>query len=293
MSYLVLRTRYPQLSARRLFSKHKEFVGFIEGDDSITKCDHIDLEIVRKLGVKFKLEAHPNFTRASFCGNVLPTVHSRFIVADPLKPICNLFLTPQRYMQRKIGIRLGLLRARALSGLFIHRDTPMLTVLYQAVLKRTRSYDPIHDMDDRYHEARHHDALHWYNSNKPYLHGYTSVTPESRIAVAELYGFDAEYQLAFERACQKWADGEDVVFPTHPRIEKQALDNASMLSSDPVLIERRIWRPVNQLPDPFIPYTRDGEVVELSLRNYHPATGCYSKKFPASALDVKLCVLNP
>jgi hypothetical protein len=248
-----------------------------------------------KLGIKLKIKYFDDYRGADFCGNVVSDFSSDATIADPVKYMCDVWLTPNKYMLSRPGIRLGLLRARAISGIDAHAGTPMLGALFYAILKRTRSITPHTGEMDVYHLQRFEAARRRLGITKEHLRSEEEVlqapSPTARVLMFEKFGFDFAYQQRFERAMLNWASGSEEPLPVHPRLSEHFALSNLMLREEHTYVEERVWNPCFNcaLTNPNEYYTRDGE-LDKSLCNYHPATQSYSARVPQSSLQ---CVIGP
>ncbi len=270
LTYLILSTKNPNASTAQLVQSFKsgEFKGLFEGDDGICVFDG-DLKLldskIKDLGINLKLELHSNYTQASFCGIKKCQRASDTIITDPLKYIAEIFVVKKQNLQRKDGFKLGIIRAKALSGLYQYPDMPIVSPLCSAILKRTASYMPQYSLDS-YERSAQMKAAKSVLDNKHHLLTVQQVIDridsDVRVHVERQYGFDISYQLLFEECCIRWAMGEEVCFPHHHRMDKYREN--WYLNQDGPREFCRVWK--SNLPNPFL---LKKEVW------YHPASGTY------------------
>lgn len=186
----------------RLGIPYKNVLAFFEGDDGIfriilpagtrlpTSVDFADV------GFQIKIEYHDTLSTASFCGLVFDD-EDRLNVTDPMKVICNFGWTTGRYSKAGKGVKLDLLRCKALSLAHQYPGCPMVCALARYGLRVTRTRDV------RSFIQRSRNIGQWQReiftaalSSDP-----VNVDPpiRTRLLVESLYGISVETQLAFEK----------------------------------------------------------------------------------------------
>lgn len=212
MSYLTMRSRYPNAPVRELARlSQREFRGAFEGDDGLTPCADIDDELIRKLGVALKLEKHNSYRTASFCGIVCP-VDGKTIVTDPLKSMCDFFVLSVQKSKMGFNKQAGLLRATAICYKHMYTNVPIIGALADAVLKKTRGH-AVRDFDDAHKREVYGHLL----RTKFDYRQTAKPTMALRVAIETLYGFTPEFQIRWETAIGLWADDQPHILPSHPR----------------------------------------------------------------------------
>lgn len=114
MSFLVLRTKFPDCPARDLWRMREHFRGFVEGDDGICVAEAIPERLIESLGVRLKFEYHKDFSTAGFC-SIYCDRSSLECVRDPKKILRSFFYIPIHLQKSRPGTVLSYLRAKALS----------------------------------------------------------------------------------------------------------------------------------------------------------------------------------
>jgi hypothetical protein len=214
MSYLVLRTANPNLSPERLAGRMDDFVGRVEGDDGICK-GNIDPALIEGLGIKLKLAQFPHASKAAFCGIVKPP-RADVVFTDPVKAMCNFFVLDGKYAESGEKTQKRLLRAKALSYYYMHRNCPIVGPLSKAVLDRTRSFTVTASDYDTYKRQVYAEMM----ASGKFWQLQPQITAQIRVEFEELYKMPISYQLLFEDCCVKWGRGENPVFPQHPLCDK-------------------------------------------------------------------------
>lgn len=207
VSYLRLKTDHPELDGRALFGKMGSYVGYHEGDDSITRGKAYDPDLVARLGLRLKSQMFKNCNIASFCGIVKPSGEND-IITDPKKVICNFFLLPASETNSKDSKVLALFRAKALSYMHQYQNCPMVGALAEAVLYKTKSIAP----DPRL--LSYHQSESFAQAGKGLSHKISNPSPKARDLVEELFGFSTSEQVRFEESIRRWArENTEVYFP--------------------------------------------------------------------------------
>jgi len=191
-----------------LFICHKSGIDWrnvkcvIEGDDSLFEIhEGFDEELYVKLGLRAKLETFDEVSEASFCGIVFD-VEDRINLTDPRKVLASVGWGPMKYHKARKNLKLGLLRAKALSFAHQYPGCPIVDVLSHRLLYLTRSKQARVDSKD------------WYkNSNVPtdqelirdiVRRGATPTPLRSRLLVEKLYGIAVEEQVRLENMINEW-----------------------------------------------------------------------------------------
>lgn len=251
LSYLVLKTKNPHLDGKALATKFPEFNGFVEGDDGIAEAADIDGSLVAGLGIKLKLERHPNYTSASFCGIVKPIPRLDVIVTDPKKVITDFFWLSGQDYARKPAYHMGLIRAKALSLYYQYRNVPCIGPLCFAALKRTRSFQPVFSDDFWSERIRVEVAKAGKFYHVPPFEGLSEVdVSEIRLSVETLYKLEPEWQLRYEDQIRRWGEGLPHVIPAHECLEQFARNfDESVFAEAQVPNHDLRWRS-SLMPDP-------------------------------------------
>jgi hypothetical protein len=196
MSYLQLHSYHPTFSSSELADKFKSFVGFVEGDDGITKDFNVNQDYIDALGVQLKFVHGQNFGDVSFCGKTCDiTTRPWTIITDPRKVIHKFSYLDTKYAQAKDSTHKALLRNKALSFAYCYQNCPIVGPLAYKYLEMTKSIDPRKystemDFMEKWVLKAHNEKI-WQNPPK--------ISPESREAVHKHFGLSPEAQLLIER----------------------------------------------------------------------------------------------
>jgi hypothetical protein len=130
-----------------LFAAHEcglgELHGVFEGDDGLMRFSSgrlPDPGFYEKLGFTVKMEKVSSLFEASFCGMVFDE-HSEQTMSDPREWLAELGWTSAQYLGAGRKTTLGLLRAKALSGLYEWKGSPVVPYLCRRVVELTEGYD--------------------------------------------------------------------------------------------------------------------------------------------------------
>lgn len=215
MSFIRLRSQYPQASPTQLCKHFDEFNGCFEGDDGIAS-GRADVDLASRLGINLKFEQHKDFTTASFCG-IVKNHDSPTIFTDPTKTICNFFVLEPEFATMPNDKCLERLRAKALSYYYQYHDTPVVGPLAYAVLQYTnrvaKQFDEcdiksILELERNYHRREClAAALEQKSSGSRFYDTPPNVDYNSRLFCEEIYGVSLEWQLSFEHGIDRWSRG--------------------------------------------------------------------------------------
>lgn len=159
--------------------------GFVEGDDGIFASDVVvTKEDYEKLGFTIKINEVDDPRKASFCGMIFLTPGQ--VIKEPRKVFMSFGWTHSMICAGR-KIMDGLLRAKALSGVYEIGNCPILGVLFREALKRTRDVAPIFIKD----------GYHFYPDEIPLTK--FEPTMETRVLFQEIYGVSVDTQLLCER----------------------------------------------------------------------------------------------
>jgi len=232
LSYLRLRKAHPGVAPELLCEHIDEFVGLIEGDDSITRGGAYCADLLEGLGIPCKVSECADYSRASFCGIVRP-LGVEATITDPVKVVCNFFWLPEAMMKCGLSKQMSYLRAKALSYYYQYDTCPVVAWLAYSVLTKTRSYQP----DGAHHlsYARNEALREARGAGKFYLRPPV-IRPESRELVADLFGITEDEQLVMERTFRDWLIGAPVWLPEpfviHSRTTELAMADAEWPSAE-------------------------------------------------------------
>lgn len=264
LSYMRLRAAYPCVEPEQLVLHLDEFVGIVEGDDSLTLGGAYDETILAELGLPCKSEVHSNYASASFCG-ILKPLDEDALVADPVKILCNFFWLPMNMIELGPRKQSEYLRAKALSYYYQYADCPIVGQMAYSVLARTSGYHvkKAHSYDlgykrDMVLELALSAGKFW--SRKP------DVPLAARNIVATLYGIREDEQIEIEKSFVSWEKGGSVWLP--PIFQKFAQNTKKMM-------EATSWPLLTEIDSAGLPNIRG-----LAGVWYNPSTGLTSTKQP-------------
>lgn len=277
MSFLDLKTKHPSERFRKLVDRFErgECRLVVEGDDALVASEGFDEQLISDMGIYLKMEKPCHYTQASFCGLVYADKHDDQVMTDPRKALTDFFVIPMAECGRKKCVIDGLQRAKAMSGAYMHRRTPILSVFYSSVLKRTRSVQERFDLLDSWKQKTYHPDQDFKNHCRLEPKAVAAgVHEHTRLYMEQKYGFEVAAQLEFEEAMIRWADGERAVLPYHPQLEAFFENARTHLSEDDMPVNR-FWN--SPLPNPLLFYMTNGQ-LDPKKRVYRPADGTYHKK---------------
>lgn len=160
--------------------------GFVEGDDGIFSCAfEMRKEFYEDMGFTIKIEEHTDPRRASFCGLVF---EDDAIIRDPRTFLMSFGWTSSM-LGAGWGIKMSLLRAKALSAAYETPDCPIVAEMARYALRYTRGVLP-RWVSDGYHVLPR-DESH-VRDPRP--------SAGTRRLFAELYGIPEDQQLVIEAA---------------------------------------------------------------------------------------------
>lgn len=169
--------------------------GFVEGDDGLFAFSgEPDFSIITRLGFDLKFEPHATPYTSSFCGLLLSRSLASF--TEPLFEIIKFgwSMSTLKHSTKK-KVRLGLLRAKALSLFYCHPRCPMLTALAVKYIALTQGVEPI--FSNNYWERKIVDETIKFG-HAARLEYEKGITIEDRIDFAGLFHIDVPIQKAFE-----------------------------------------------------------------------------------------------
>lgn len=118
--------------------------GLVEGDDGLFYFGgDVDFEIVKQLGFDLKKEVHSTIYDTKFCGLCFSRSLASFV--DPRFNILKIAWSLSPLRNRSVSVRLGLLRAKALSLLYLAPRCPILSVYCVRLLALTKGKRAIFD----------------------------------------------------------------------------------------------------------------------------------------------------
>jgi len=168
--------------------------GVVEGDDGLFSTRaRFTAEAFTELGFNIKILEHTSLLRTSFCGLMMSD--DLITMTDPAKVIANFGWTHSSLMWGGDKVRLGLLRAKALSLLYEHPQCPILSALAKRYIQLTEGYKP------RF-------STNWYDTHlakevvlfatETLRDAVKGPTMQSRLDFCDLYGVSIHQQLCAE-----------------------------------------------------------------------------------------------
>jgi hypothetical protein len=172
-----------------LYLAHKKnghVFGFVEGDDGIFATDfRMQPQDYNELGFEIKIIEHNKINEASFCGMIYSEAGE--IIRDPLN-----FLSKFGWSSTAMGsgerVKMGLLRAKALSSCYETPQCPIVGAASRFALQKTEGY-AARFVYDGYHKPVARDSV-----NIPKF----QPKEETRVLFARLFGVSLENQLLIE-----------------------------------------------------------------------------------------------
>lgn len=186
--------------------------GVVEGDDALfVSTIALTPGDFEQLGFQIKVEVFNELNQSSFCG-MLSSSDGQ-IMRNIARVIPKFAWT---FSPRRVGgpkVRLGLLRARALSLAYESPQCPILHVMAKRALDVTYGYAPIFDYS--YHSL---EIKHWVDHFKEDMTEKLTQGPSltCRIEFADKFGISVACQLRIEEILATW-DGSSM---SHPLVEQ-------------------------------------------------------------------------
>lgn len=229
----------------------KQFRGIFEGDDGITKAFDVDERVIQELGLRLKFDKKNNFADAHFCG-IRCDLHELTVMTDPRKILCSFHLLGEEYINASDKTHNILLRAKALSYMYLYNSCPVIGAFCHKICDLTR------DLDVRKHVSAGGDAWHgpfpfvqlalkqkiWTQEIKPTLasrlfmeskffisvHEQTMLEEQIKnsvrgiqVTARHLFGND---QLNFTEKYTSYSDREEIAQGPLPKIVTRVYDGA-------------------------------------------------------------------
>jgi len=278
MSYIIGKSDpiLRQLPTKDLASRAKSyFRGSVEGDDGLCTAKHVDVSIIKKLGLDLKFERHPHYSQAGFCGIITVLDTHRSIVTDPIKFLSNFFLLDKKFLDsiRKHG---SLIKAKCISAKYNYGNTPVIGPFVDAVLKMVRHKDITNVLSEL--DERHRDFVLAGLKDRSWLKP-AQPTQASRDLMAVKFKVSVQTQLEWEDALSradlrqtspfvldsgKWLDLQRI---QHVRDHVFVYDG-----SHPLVLPRQQWLApiVTQIYKYGLEPTERNELADKADREYEP-----------------------
>jgi hypothetical protein len=145
MSFLTLKSRYPDATPEELIEKLDSFHGMFEGDDGLISCTRGELsqDLIRDMGLQLKMKYCDHFGDASFCGVVCDPVTLK-VIYDPEKFLRKAFVLPPKLQHASTKTLTAYLRCKMLSYYHLFGDAPIVGPISKYICDQTRSVDVSH-----------------------------------------------------------------------------------------------------------------------------------------------------
>jgi len=165
----------------------------VEGDDGLISSDRpIRFDFFHLLGFVCKLQQLDDIKKSSFCGMIF--TRPGHIIKDAISALSKFGWCSRKYNNCSHRLRMGLLRAKALSCIYETPHCPILAPFARRVLFLTRSYMPRFDTGlDNYFRMKLLNAIKDEKNIPP-----TDILPETRVIYDEMYGIDPNTQRHIE-----------------------------------------------------------------------------------------------
>lgn len=207
----------PWKAQQQLQDEFDDFRIVIEGDDSLFNASLEDEQHINnnfdRLGARARVEFHANPRHASFCGIVVND--QMHLATNPTKIVCNFFVIPKQYTHARDSKQIGLLKAKAYSYAHQYYKCPIVAHLCYNFCKRFKNFQANYTVEKQKYGFD--ETL----AQMPkFIRTPPVISDSMRTLVAEKFGLPEEYQVAFEKALDRYGAGEDVDFPSHPIWDK-------------------------------------------------------------------------
>lgn len=169
----------------------------VEGDDALHRFigTFPTEELIKKLGLKLKLEVVDDITSASFCGMVFDSTDKK-IVTEPVSELVAFGWTTQRYLYSSKKRQMELLRAKSMSMCYQYQGCPILNALGRYGIRVTHGYRARAPITNQYDQHLYDESLEYIKSK-----GIPSVEPgiNTRMLVERLYHIPVQAQIEYEK----------------------------------------------------------------------------------------------
>jgi len=184
--------------------KGGHIVGVVEGDDGLFYSTvSLTPDDFKQLGFQIKMIEHTNLLRTSFCGLVMSA--DLITMTDPCKVLLNFGWTHSAMLFGGAKVKLGLLRAKALSLAYEHPRCPILHALAARALKLTEGAQA--RFESTWYESQLNSEVQTFK-NLTQQQFKLGPSAQSRRDFSELFGIPINQQYAVEKALGKITLGE-------------------------------------------------------------------------------------
>lgn len=174
--------------------KGVEVTGVVEGDDALFACStEVTKDDFTNLGFEIKIEKHSDFRTASFCGIV--ACSDGTLLTDPRKVLVSFGWSHSQLIGSSEKVKMGLLRAKALSLLYEHPNCPILTALSLRFIVLTNNVKPVWS-NNWYEGMLQLEVQRFEEDTRQRVE--RGVSLEARILFEQLYGINVDSQLKIE-----------------------------------------------------------------------------------------------
>lgn len=186
------------------YESGQTIIGVVEGDDGLFYCSGpIDESLFAKLGFTIDIKHVPNLLQASFCGMVMSSDQCAF--ADPYKKILNFGWSHSRLMNGGPKVRLGLLKAKALSLAYELPQCPILAQLAITCLAYCGDVAPRFEVD--YWSGHITKEIEQFKAETAELLA-VGPTHQARIDFYLIFNISIERQIEIENEIKSWTGGD-------------------------------------------------------------------------------------
>lgn len=192
-----------------LFAGHEFGLGkmraVFEGDDGLGCFERgiPNADFFEELGFTVKMEVVSELFEASFCGMVFDP-DARQKMNDPFKFFANLGWTSSQYLGARNSKLMGLLKAKAMSGLYEWKGAPMIPHLCIRIMQLAGKYD----WRVVYKQRGINGWLReWYDEISKADLTFEEPKIETRLLFERRYGIDVQTQIRFEQRVKSFELG--------------------------------------------------------------------------------------
>ena len=165
----------------------------------------VEVSDFESCGLKAKLETGLDIEQTGFCQLYFTLPPTGVICADPWKKLLKFSKIPVRYARASDRVLNSLLRAQAMSMLYLHHGAPVVQALARRLLYLTRS---VNVRDDHWDQVLHyHDQKEAIKKMNWRDHVEQAVDDADRVLVERQFGMTIEMQLYIEEKLDSWEGG--------------------------------------------------------------------------------------
>jgi len=186
-----------------VWRKHGKSLSFVEGDDSLTVSTvKLTSDDFRKPGFDIKILVHQDICQTGFCG--LTMSPDGCALCDPAETLLNFGWTHSLMMHGGHKVRMGLLRAKALSLLYQTPRCPIVSALAIRFIGLTTGFEARFETNWWEQKMNQETALyeHWTKTTAS-----MGVSDQARVAFDQLYNISPDTQRIIENNIQSYGLG--------------------------------------------------------------------------------------